>query len=54
MSPVAQGLFMKYTGAMRQQMVLPTPPEAIWCLQNTWRQVLDAVGVDSASRCHPS
>jgi len=47
-------LFMKYTSAMRQEMVLPINPKAIWCLENTFRLVMNAIGVDSASRCETS
>jgi len=35
-----------------QAMVLIMEPEVIWCRQNTFRLVMDAIGVDSASRCH--
>lgn len=47
-----KGLFMKYTSDMRKAMVLIMEPEVIWCRQNTFRLVMDAIGVDSASRCH--
>mmetsp|Transcript_89500 Transcript_89500/g.158880 ORF Transcript_89500/g.158880 Transcript_89500/m.158880 type:complete len:536 (-) Transcript_89500:72-1679(-) len=44
-------LYMKFTSSMRKYLVLPVSPSDIWCKQNTFRMVLDHIGVDSETRC---
>jgi len=44
-------LYMKFTGTMRKYMILPQSPSDIWCKQNTFRMVMDAIGVNSQERC---
>ena len=56
---IISSLFHRLTLSSRQkkcwqEMVLPINPQAIWCLENTFRLVMNAIGVDSASRCETS
>eukprot|EP00930_Biecheleria_cincta_P032847 TRINITY_DN22761_c0_g1_i1.p1 TRINITY_DN22761_c0_g1~~TRINITY_DN22761_c0_g1_i1.p1 ORF type:complete len:534 (+),score=56.36 TRINITY_DN22761_c0_g1_i1:23-1624(+) len=48
------GLYMKFTGTMRKYMVEPVSPYDIWCKENTFRMVLDSVGVSPSRRCATS
>lgn len=45
------GLYMKFTGTMRKFMVEPVSPYDIWCKENTFRMVLDSIGVAPSRRC---
>jgi len=47
-------LFMKFTSDMRKVMVEPLDPTAIWCKENSFRKILDAMGVDSVTKCAAS
>jgi len=48
------GLYMKFTGTMRKYMVDPVSPYDIWCKENTFRMVLESVGVSPSRRCATS
>lgn len=45
------GLYMKFTRTMRKYMVEPVSPYDIWCKENTFRMVLDSIGVTPSRRC---